>query len=211
MALFWEDNFENHLTPNWDTASCTGVFPGPLDGCNPSISTDFAFSGTHSLKSTFPGTWLDRPFNASVFPNGTIGMVAQGAWLGGIFDTRNYFANVGNGAVTNGQWYCIEEHLKMSGPGQSNGVIEVWKNGVQILSYTNLQLNGPNSINPPGCTSLCNSSQTTMTYLRHYAHEPSQGARYIDNLAVGTTRIGCSGAPTPDTTPPAVPTGLGVS
>lgn len=145
-------------------------------------------------------------FYAHIFPGNSVGIVAQGVWQNGVFTTTNYMANVGSGTLANGQWYCIEEHLKMSGPGQANGVIEAWKDGVQIISYPAIQLNGPNDINPAGCTILCNSSNTTMTYLRHYDHEPSQGARYIDDLTVGNTRIGCGGSPPPpDTTPPPVP------
>jgi|CXWL01.1.fsa_nt_gi hypothetical protein len=59
-TTFWEDGFENHLTPNWDTSACTGGATGPQDGCNPSISTDIAHSGTHSLKGTYTCTYLPR-------------------------------------------------------------------------------------------------------------------------------------------------------
>jgi hypothetical protein len=49
-AVFWEETFENHLTPNWDVGGCGSY---PQDGCNPAISTDVAFAGTHSLKGTY--------------------------------------------------------------------------------------------------------------------------------------------------------------
>ncbi|MEK7784693.1 MAG: Ig-like domain-containing protein [Chloroflexota bacterium] len=249
-TIYWTDDFENHLTPNWNTSTCTGVFPGPLDGCNPGISTDFAVSGTHSLKATTPGTYMDRLFNASTqelwtryylrlsnfvtnqvagqkiqyyatqnsvrsYPNfysiiypggavGHIGITAQGVWRNGQKTTANHYANAGSGALANGVTYCIEEHMKMSGPGQSNGVIEVWKDGTQILNYTTLELNGPDDINPVGCTINCNSASTTMTYIRPYSHEAVQGARYIDDLVVGNQRIGCGSLPPVDTQAPSI-------
>lgn len=51
-GVFWNENFENHLTPNWNTSACDG---SPQDGCNPSISTDIAHTGTHSLKGNYTG------------------------------------------------------------------------------------------------------------------------------------------------------------
>src|SRR5262245_27274710 len=50
--VFWTDDFENHLMPNWDTTWCGAQ--GALDGCgNSAISTNVAKSGTHSLKSHY--------------------------------------------------------------------------------------------------------------------------------------------------------------
>lgn len=66
-AVFWEESFENHLTPNWDTGACGSV---SQDGCNGRISTDVAHSGTHSFKGDYTcagasnggqcGTFYDR-------------------------------------------------------------------------------------------------------------------------------------------------------
>src|SRR5262249_43431735 len=75
---FWTEDFENHLTPNWDTSSCSNgaTFPGPQDGCNPSITTAIAHSGTHSLYADYTncpittnpngcGAFYDRPHPGS--------------------------------------------------------------------------------------------------------------------------------------------------
>jgi hypothetical protein len=64
ISPIWTDGFENHLTTGgvnnnpWDTQGCdannvNNIFP---DGCNPSISTDIAHGGTHSLKSQYSYT-----------------------------------------------------------------------------------------------------------------------------------------------------------
>lgn len=174
---------------------------------NPDVGMKIQYYANPSTLRSYPN------FYAHIFPGNSLGIVAQGVWQNGAFTTTNYPANAGSGTLANGQWYCIEEHLKMSSPGQANGVIEVWKDTTtQILNYPAVQLNGPNDINPVGCTILCNSSNTIMALVRHYDHEISQGARYIDDLAVGTTRIGCGGAPPPaDSTPPNPVTGLAVS
>src|ERR1044071_7733952 len=49
-GVFWAEDFENHLTPNWDTSACGGA---QQDGCNPGISTTLATSGSHSLHSSY--------------------------------------------------------------------------------------------------------------------------------------------------------------
>jgi len=66
----WDEDFENHLSPTWDTCAFAGC---PQDGINPSISTDVAFNGTHSLKGAYNaqcapvgcGHWIDRTHPAT--------------------------------------------------------------------------------------------------------------------------------------------------
>lgn len=60
-TLYWEEDFENHLYPNWfgggdciDAGSPDGVACG-----SPLISTDRAYQGTHSLK----GDWCHSDFS----------------------------------------------------------------------------------------------------------------------------------------------------
>jgi hypothetical protein len=40
--------------------------------------------------------------------------------------------------ISPGRWYCIEQRLKLNTPGQSDGILEVWIDGVKILSETAL-------------------------------------------------------------------------
>ena len=53
-TVFFEEDFENHLTPNWDTTACGS--PAPQDGCNARITTDRPHGGTHSLRSDYNPT-----------------------------------------------------------------------------------------------------------------------------------------------------------
>ena len=71
-ATYWEDTFEDGiLNDTWDISACEGT--PPADGCNAKISSDFAYNGTKSLKSTYhptctlcqQGTYYDRTFPAT--------------------------------------------------------------------------------------------------------------------------------------------------
>jgi len=246
-GVFWTENFENHLTPNWDTSACGG---SPADGCNAAISTDLVHGGTYSLKSTFLascevagcGSYYDRAIPAS-----------NEVWIRFYYYTTNftyypvtvtklfilvpnangnqfYFSNdfgdnrmsvaVGNnnnfqvqtcpnGKVDVGcsyppnmasvpfsdnQWFCVEGHTINNTVGQSNGTVELFVNGVQTVGVYNQQTQ-----NVPA----------QITLVRHYVQN-GLGNRYIDDLAVGDTRIGCSGSPSSDTIPPAAPVGLSI-
>ena len=120
-AIFWTEDFENHLMPNWDTAACGS--PAPQDGCNASISTEFPVSGTHSLKSNYPSsnnlfiqqagtsikrtypatrdTWVTFWYRTTAFQYGrdvTKHFILRGVYFMNIFANRA----MGVGVVTDG-------------------------------------------------------------------------------------------------------------
>ena len=253
-ATFWDDGFENHLTPNWDTGSCGG---SPQDGCNPVISTDVAHSGTHSLKGNYLcpgaengitpcGAFYDRqhtPTNEiwTRFYSYTVNFVNSpvetkrffhksgnspsnvlvdhwwGSRSGGLSTERQvitslapcnagddaciYYSNVASKPLNDGQWYCIESHVKNNTAGQANGTIEMWVDGTQTVGYYNRELfGGPNPI-------------PQYSALRIYV-QSGYGLMYYDDFAVGDTRIGCGVGQSPaqgaDITPPSAPAGLTV-
>jgi len=261
-GVFWDEDFENHLTPNWDTGAC-GVNMGwspasPQDGCNPYISTNWAHNMTHSLlsdfSSAFPyrsdggtgigtrGTYIDRfhqltddvwvrfywhgvnfvSYSGSVsklFYNKTndgVDLVTFGTWYGGYdftpttynsasatfcpttnrLDTAcNWWPNLGsNRPLNNGGVYCVETHINHGTVGRSDGIVEVWVDGQQTTRYTGVAIR---------------SSGGQYNHITLYT-QAGDGLRYIDNFAVGNTRIGCSGLPSSNITPPAAPTGLTV-
>jgi hypothetical protein len=83
------------------------------------------------------------------------------------------------------QWYCVEAHVKLNDPGQSNGVQEFWINGqleaqrtglAFVKSYTSYAING--------------------VFIENYWNtgSPKAQERYIDNIAVSTAPIGCLSA-----------------
>lgn len=64
---YWDDDFENHL---WTGSDGNPWVTGCVqDGCNPSISTDVAFSGTRSLRGRYTGfdsgNYVDRKYPAT--------------------------------------------------------------------------------------------------------------------------------------------------
>lgn len=249
-GIFWSDDFENHLVPNWDTSAC-GSTPGPLDGCNPSISTDVAHSGTHSLKSHFigdhtqVGTYLDRRvpqagreiylrfyyytrnfiydsvsatkqfYNISTAKGiDGIEMIWVNMWgsremaagpnttqnvlcPNGTMDLAcNLYPNLATIPLSDNRWYCIEYHLNAGTANTPDGLVELWVDGTKTLQYK---------------IQLSFSNVGVWDIVRHYA-QYGAGDRYIDDLAVSNTRIGCSsnGTANDTTTPPQTPTGLAV-
>jgi len=253
---FWDEDFENHLYPQWTGATgCTPLLSAsnPDSVCgNPSLSTDTAHSGTHSLKSVYNatcgmdsgpgcGSFMDRfhPAVGTVFlrwweklvsftPNDVTGskfvynksstvpdetfwhifpgQVTHGAQVNSNFYNRlcpngstdsscNLFSNAGNVNVLDAQWHCVETQMTASGANLSNGLARLWVDGTLVLEYLNMP-----TTNVP----------TTYDFITLYT-QMGNGTRYVDDQAVGDTRIGCGGSGSGgDTTPPAVPTGLAV-
>jgi hypothetical protein len=115
------------------------------------------------------------------------------------YDSCPYYPNMASVPLSDNRWYCIETHLKMNTPGVANGVIELWVDGVQTMSYTGRTFRGPSVSNPNG-----NSSLTIFNNIRIY-RQAGVGTMWYDNFAVGSTRIGCSGGSTPGTSTPSTP------
>jgi hypothetical protein len=106
--------------------------------------------------------------------------------------TNVYFANF---TMRDATWYCVETYEQLSTPGVANGVQQAWVDGVQVLNQTGIPFRAS------GDNSLYNNN-------RLY-RQTGLGSIWFDRVAVGDTRIGCSGTPPPsDTTPPATPSGF---
>jgi hypothetical protein len=96
-------------------------------------------------------------------------------------------------------WYCIETRAKF-GSGKKDGEIDIWIDGTQVLRRNDVWLN------LPGDTA---QGWGEITY---YA-QMGKGTRYLDDVAVSTTKIGCGSmppAPPPSPTKPAAPKNLRV-
>lgn len=109
--------------------------------------------------------------------------------------------NASSASIPDNQWFCVEDHVKFNTPGQANGVIEMWINGIQTMGYYNRVLVSTT----PDCNS-CASSNSGFNFNRIFVQH-GVGTMFYDNFAVGTTRIGCSGS---QQAAPAAPTGLTV-
>lgn len=150
-----------------------------------------------------------------------------GAWLAQIFGSKtlhlilvNYPAidqtsNVSMGFTPNDyQWYCLEVHINRGSPGVANGQIQFFVDTTQTYSVSNILLDTAETVCPPG--SSCQGQAVThdFTAYRHFGQYGS-GDRYIDDIAVADTRIGCTpgqggggSPPPPSGTIPNAPTNL---
>ena len=104
-------------------------------------------------------------------------------------------------------WDQIEFEWKLNTPGQSNGLIRLWINGVLRAEQLNKAYIGPTSTSksPSGLP-------TPSTYLIRTAQiyiQAGLGSLYYDRFAVGDGRIGTS-TTSSDTTSPTTPTGVQV-
>lgn len=121
------------------------------------------------------------------------------------YDSCQYVNNISSAPEANGQWYCIEGHIKLNTPGVADGIIERWVNGKQVAHYTGRMFRGASPSGPNG-----NSSLATFNFIRIYVQgQAATGSKYYDDVAVGDTRIGCGTTPPPSSAP-AAPTGLTV-
>lgn len=98
-------------------------------------------------------------------------------WLGYTRGTAPIFAD-----STAGRWSCLEAHVRLNDPGQSNGVFELWVNGTPDAQKA--------SVNWVGAfTAYGLNAIFIENYWNAGAVRPEE--RYIDNFVVSTHRIGC--------------------
>jgi hypothetical protein len=145
--------------------------------------TKLMLTGTSGIYST----WWNLKFGGN-----TLNAEVQNVPVG---YTSNNFAS--SGVPIDGSWVCIETHEQMNTPGVANGMLEAWINGQLVLSKSNMAYRG-------------SGDNSVFQYKRIY-RQVGRGSIWFDRVAVGDSRIGCSGAtaaPASDTTPPAAPVGL---
>ena len=98
-------------------------------------------------------------------------------WIGAHNGTTAIFAT-----TNSGRWFCIEAHVKLNDPGQSNGIQEFWIDGSLeargegydfVRSYTEYAINA--------------------VFFENHWNDGSvkEQERYFDNIVVSTQPIGC--------------------
>ena len=104
-------------------------------------------------------------------------------------------------------WDELEVEIKYNTPGQSNGLIRMWINGILRIEQLNRAYRGPT----PTSTGTCGANPSTHTIRTIQLYVQSgAGVIHYDRVAIGDTRIGpINGAPLPpDTQAPTVPANL---
>lgn len=108
--------------------------------------------------------------------------------------------DINGNKTSDGQWHAYEVHMKADTNG-TDGISEVWVDGIKKASFTNLNLGG--------------STGWTTILIGSNARTPSNGrVMYVDydDIAVSTTGyIGPITGGATDTTPPSAPSGLVVN
>lgn len=151
-----------------------------------------------------------------------------GVWMGNWFGSRSLGLALVNyplidqatnlytsGTFNDYQWYCIELHINRGTAGVANGSIEVYQDGNLTLSQNGLPIESTQATCPVGSSCYPQPVQHSFSSYRHFGQYGS-GDRYIDDIAVGNTRIGCTpgqggGGSPADTTAPKTPMNLKVS
>lgn len=110
-------------------------------------------------------------------------------WLGNRSGTTQVFAT-----ANANRWYCVEHHVRLNTPGQSNGIEEFWVDGNLearradlnfVASYTQYAINA--------------------VFFENWWNtgSPRLQERYFDNIVVSTQPIGCLGTAPTAPRPPA--------
>ena len=108
-------------------------------------------------------------------------------------------------APSSTSWDQIEFEWRLNTPGQSDGLMRMWVNGVLRVEQLNKAYIGPTPTSL-GATGLLNPSTYLIRTSQIYI-QSGLGALYYDRFAVGNTRIGPtqSKSTSADSTPPARP------
>ena len=85
-----------------------------------------------------------------------------------------------------GAWHCIEAHFKLNSAGASNGLIEMYVDGSGTPSAKASANFGSNPGGFGSMSFVSNATGGTGTW------PSSTNYRYIDDVAWGTSRIGCN-------------------
>ncbi|MBD3392780.1 MAG: DUF5123 domain-containing protein [Chitinivibrionales bacterium] len=79
-------------------------------------------------------------------------------------------------------WFCIEHHVKLNDPGETNGVQEFWIDGTLEARRDGLDFTGTYT-----------EYAINAVFFENYWNDgsPKEQQRYFDNIVVSTERIGC--------------------
>ena len=111
---------------------------------------------------------------------------------------------------TKGGWDQIEVEWKLNTPGQSNGHLRLWINGVLRAEQLNKAYRGPTPSSRCGNGSNICASDAVIKSMQIY-NQCMSGTIDYDRIAIGDTRIGLATSQrSSDTNPPTVPSGIQV-
>lgn len=146
------------------------------------------------VNNGYPVTWIMNYQN-------TYAVVVEGPYYGG---TTLFRTGV---PVTSGKWDQVEFEWKLNTPGQADGLLRVWIDGVQRIEVLNREWRGPTTTSVHPIYGNPTRSDATITNTQIYV-QCGEGNVWYDRFAVGNTRIGPTQSTLTNSTPPASPQGL---
>ena len=185
-------------------AVTSGFHPNAI-GQAPAMG-DHSFNGTQSVDDIYmrhyrkflPGfqfgaekIWTVNPCCAGIggikFANNSLGAVASvGSQASPVTTVAAEDANRSwNYTVTSGNWYYIEEHIKLNTPGVANGVLEIWAdncgaNGLGCTGTPTLRVQYTNVM----WRLAGDNTQIGSIWLENWSNIPSIGEEYYDQIKV---------------------------
>lgn len=152
---------------------------------SPCWSARMMFSPLYSNEG-LPGFQYDPD---SVTRLGFYAYLLDAAGTGRSGEVMPWDANVGT--LHHGRWYCVEAHIDMNTPGQSDGVLEGFVDGREAFSKTDASFRRAAEGNL-----AVKSLWFDVFYGRQgEATSPVDNSIFFDSLAAGPSRIGCNDNP----------------
>lgn len=86
-----------------------------------------------------------------------------------------------------GKWFCVEGHMRLNTPGESDGLFEFWIDDVLQARTTNMNWHGRWNADP-------DHYKINAVFFENYWNNGSvqDQERYMDNIVISTQRIGCA-------------------
>ncbi len=103
----------------------------------------------------------------------------------------------GNPGMVRQTWYCVEHELRLNDPGSSNAEVRVWVDGQPVIQATGFDIRA--SLTAGLDSVLFGGWYSNGCGGQNPCPDPIvPSIRYIDDVVVGKSRIGCLGSPSPD-------------
>jgi hypothetical protein len=143
--------------------------------------------------TNYPSPLSYSPYYLTLYANGNAGQMFQ-VWgeldrkTGGSQVWQEFAPNTSSSSVMPlGQWVHFQVRTALNTPGQSDGILQVWMNGTQIINYTNVDYRDSYTLRG-----------WNMLEITGYDNMPptSNWNQYWDNVEVYTTPTSTSTTPT---------------
>lgn len=174
--------------------------PGWTGGGGDKLSRAAIMAGSNWQEAMIAHVWSGGPGSQYLLMD-----PASGTDLSGVLKTTKYndFTNLRWLGETPGQvplfdashvgqWHCVEAHARLNTAGQSDGLMELWIDGVLDARRT-----GVNWVGSYGAYGI------NVVFFENYWNDGSPVAqeRYFDDIVVSTQPIGCNGGSSPPANP----------